>query len=386
MNRMRKLMIVLVLCVAAMVRPAHATSCPPFSEQIVLAGLSATEIALKLFQQAIMRALAMQMEQFTKLEISATKIVASQVATAAKAQINASVVLKQGEMAAIANLETTKRMAEVVADYSLATGQGTNPCEQLSAQNRLAIAGGQTAAIAETMLSGVDNGPGKYGNAESYVRRATDTRRKYFSTPDEQALGYGPAATAKIRGLDGREVSLAGADTNASILFIDSTDSRVTMAKSAFLNNIAGVPDLPITPDVASTPEGRRYMAEKQRKDALMSVAMNSLATVGAENSPNAELGMSEMEAMRRVVAMYYGSSQEARKRWQGWSAQSQRGLMVDGLKIEAAQLQFLQKLYQQGQRVEALLGTQVALEAGREYNRLAGTAGALQANKVPIR
>ncbi|MBL8511528.1 MAG: hypothetical protein JNM52_07770, partial [Betaproteobacteria bacterium] len=118
---------------------------------------------------------------------------------------------------------------------------------------------------------------------------------------------------------------------------------------------------------------------------ALMSLAMQSLSTVAAENSPNKEVGVSEMEAMRKVVSLYYGNSPEAKIRWQGWTVQSQRGLMVDELKMKAVELHMLMKLYQQGQRHEALLGGQLAVEAGREYNRSASNAASvLQSGSLP--
>jgi len=167
---------------------------------------------------------------------------------------------------------------------------------------------------------------------------------------------------------------------------LDSADPKAQLAKQAFLTAIAGAPDLPIDKELANREEGRQYLADKQRRDALISIGLNSIATVAAENTPNKELGISEIEAMRRVVSMYYGSSPEARQRWQAWTGQSQRGLMVDGLKMDAVQLMMLQKMYQQGQRMESNLGALVAIEAGRDYKALARTASSLQSNKIPIR
>ncbi|MBL8510054.1 MAG: hypothetical protein JNM52_00285, partial [Betaproteobacteria bacterium] len=239
----RNLLLACLLAVALLPRPALALGCPPFSEELVNAYTYLMEGLQEAFQQGLFQALSSQEEGYSQQQISAIKVVASQVATAAKAQINAATALKQGELAAVAQMETTKELARITADYSAGTGQGTDPCAQLAAQRKLAMAGLQTSKVAEDMLIKVDNGPGKYRDPESFTRRATDMRKKMFATEDEEKLGYGSAVRDRIKTVDGREIALAGADTNASILFADSDDMRIQMAKDAFLNNIAGTPD-----------------------------------------------------------------------------------------------------------------------------------------------
>src|ERR1035437_10355488 len=89
---------------------ANAYSCPPFSEELVnmttTSIVSSSEAAVEAFIQAQFQALSLQMRQFDATQISAIKTLTAQVATAAKAQINANVALKSGEMAAIVQLET----------------------------------------------------------------------------------------------------------------------------------------------------------------------------------------------------------------------------------------------------------------------------------------
>lgn len=345
---------------------ANAAVCPPFAETIVISAVTATELAIKAAQEFLFKNLSSQMEQFDKLQIAATKTLTAQVATAAKAQINANVALKQGEMTAIAHLDSVKQQVKVFQDFSPQTGQGVDPCGQLVAQTNVTLASGQAAAMAADSLSHVAAAPGRYGSAEGFNNKMFTQRRIMYATEDEAKLGFGVANGASVILTNGVKFPLAGADTNAAVLFADSADPRITAAKNAYLEHIAGAPDAPLTAEMASLPTGKEYLALKGRKDATMSVALNSLAMVSAENTPNGEVGKSKMQALRDLVNQYYGRG--AKERWQGWASQSQRGLMVDQLKIDAAQLAVDSEQYQQSLRVEALLGSLLALEAQREY------------------
>jgi hypothetical protein len=343
----------------------NAATCPPFAEEIVISSVAATEAALKQLQEFLFKNLSSQMESFDKLQLAATKTLTSQVATAAKAQINANVALKQGEMTALAHLESVKRQREIFTNHSALTGQGSDPCGQLVAQSNVTLASGQAAAMAADSLSHVAAAPGRYGDPERFFNNMAAQRRMYL-TDDEAKLGFGKANTEAVTSANGARFSLAGADTNAGVLFVDSADPRIKAAKDAYLNHIAGAPDIPLTAEMANSPAGKEYLALKARKDATMSVALNSIAMVGAENTPNPEIGKSKIQALKDMVGKYYGKG--AKDTWLDWTSQSQRGLMVDQLKIEAAILAVEVDQYQQSQRMEALLGSLLALEAQREY------------------
>lgn len=76
------------------------------------------------------------------------------------------------------------------------------------------------------------------------------------------------------------------ADTNAGVLFADSADSRVKAAKEAYINH-TGLPDLPIAKGNSPLPAGKEYLVVKAQKDAVMSAALSSMATVAATNYPH---------------------------------------------------------------------------------------------------
>ena len=363
----KKITTIVVLCSTLglmMAKPAQGAG----EAVIVLPVISAYKAALEVLIQNLFSSMTNVLLGVGNKQVSAIKVMTSQVATSAKAQINANVVLKQGEMAAIGYLETAKIQLKIYQDFSPAFGQGHNPCEQSKTQTDMTMATGQSGASATDMVAHLAAAPGRYGSPEGFVNKMFAQRSAKYLTIDEQKLGFGTANAQSVTLTNGTQFPLAGADTNASVLFADAADQRVKDAKQAYLDHVAGAPDVPIAPNVAALPVGKNYLALKGRKDAVMSVAMNSLATVGAENTPNAETGKSKMQAMRELVDLYYGSGGKAKERWAGWASQSQRGLLVDQLKIDASLLAVKTDQYQQTQRMEAVLGSLLALEAQREY------------------
>jgi len=374
--RLKHAVVVVALAFGAMsTKNAYAYVCPPVEAPPIIGSIFTVQAAFRVLFNTLFDQMKQALMGVGRIEVSAIKVMTSQVATAAKAQINANVVLKQGEMAAIGYLETAKLQLKVYQDYSPEFGQGHNPCEQSKVQTDMAMANGQSGAGAVEMVTLLAAAPGRYGSPEGFVNRMFAQRSAKYLSIDEQKLGFGTANAQTVTLVNGLKFPLAGADTNASVLFADATDSRIKDAKQAYLDHVAGAPDVPIAPDVAALPMGKNYLALKGRKDAVMSVAMNSLATIGSENTPNAETGKSKMQAMRDLVDLYYGAGGKAKERWAGWASQSQRGLMVDQLKIDASLLAVKTEQYQQTQRMEAVLGSLLALEAQREYKPALNTS-----------
>lgn len=361
---------------------SQAAVCPPFAETIVIGAIAAAETAYKALQTYLFANLTAITTIFGQLQVSAIKVQTAQVATAAKAQINTAIALKKGEMTAIGHLETVKQQLKVYQDYSAQTGQGVDPCAQLSAQINLTLTNGHSSALAADAINHVAAAPGRYGSSEAFYNRMFTQRQTRYATDDDEKLGFGTANRATVKLTNGQTFALAGADTNAAVLFADSPDPRIQAAKAAYLEHMAGAPDQALSPDVASQPTGKQYLALKGRKDATMSIALHSIAKVSGENSPNPEIGKSNAQARRDLVGQYYGN--DAKARWLGWASQSQRGLMVDQLKIDAATLSLEADQYQQSQRIEGLLGALLALESQREFGAaLAGSAQALSSAKT---
>lgn len=356
------------------VSPARAGVCPPFNVGLTVAHLAAVEVALKTLWHMLMKGLSQTLMSWDSRELAAMRVATSQIATAAKAQINANLVLKQGEMAAVASLETTKEQLKVYQEYSALTGQGVDPCLQLQAQANFANAGGRAANTAAATFAQAAAAPGRYGNTENYMNRMLQQRRDMFATEDEAKLGFGTAAKATVDTATGAKFALAGADTNAGVLFADSPDPRIKAAKEAYINHMGGAPDAAISKEVAQSPSGREYLVRKGAKDAAMSAALYSLAMVAAENSPNGSQD-SKNQAMRKLVGQYYGN--DAAARWKGWTSQSERGIMLDQMKIEASQLALKQEQYRSGQRLEVLLAAMLTSDAQGQFRPALDAAAA---------
>ena len=375
MSKRNWLVTVALLCM--LVTPARAALCPPFNVGLTVAGTAAVEAALKTVWHVLMKGLSEALMGWDRRELSAVKVATSQIATAAKAQINADVVLKQGEMAAIGSMEMTKQQLKVYQDFSALTGQGVDPCAQLTAQTNLTQAGGRAANSAVTTVAKLAAAPGRYSSAEGYMDRMLLQRKEMFATEDEAKLGFGTANKATVLTATGAKFALAGADTNAAVLFADSPDPRLKTAKDAYINHMGGAPDAAISKEVAALPSGKDYLVRKGAKDAAMSAALNSLAMVAAENTPEGAKD-SKTQAVRKLVGQYYGK--DASTRWKGWTSQSQRGVMVDQMKIEAAQLGLKAEQYKSGQRIEVLLASLLTTEANSQFRpALDGAAQSLE-------
>lgn len=356
--------IVAAACAILMSTGSHAGLCPPFNEMAVIAKLGLVESALKVAWTTLFKALSGNLLSYDKRELSAMRVATSQVATVAKAEINAAQALMAGKMAALGALEHTKQQLDVYQQFSVLTGQGVDPCAQLEAQNGLNDAGRRTNASIQAVLMQAAAAPGRYSSPESYIEKMLKVRQG-FLTKDEEALGFGKAMSTEVTTATGEKFPLAGADTNAGVLFADSADSRVKAAKEAYINHIGGLPDLPIAKETASLPAGKEYLVVKAQKDAVMSAALSSMATVAATNTPM-DGKQSKTQAMRELVGQYFGK--EASQRWKGWATQSTRGLLVDQLKIDAASLALKAEQYQDGQRQEVLLAATLLADVKAKY------------------
>lgn len=362
MRHFKKTVAALAVSAAALApMQAHAV-CPPYAETITMAATAAAKLAMEQLVNQLMSSFTDQLDIFARFKIAALKVVSTQVSTAAKAKIKAQQSVAEAELSAMALLESTKAQMKVFQDYSPQTGQGINPCFQLESQKAALAATDFVASKSAELRKAVEAAAGRFGDQQAYAAKLLATRFSMFTSPDEEKLGYGKAAGEAVT-TSGERISLAGADTNAGILFVESTDPRVEAAKRQYLSYLAGSPDSAITKEMASSGSGSQYLDTKNRKDAAMSVGLHAVSNVAAEYSVNEEAGgLSRMSAMSNVVGMYFGET--AKEMWRGWTAQSERGLQVDALKMASATLAMEVDQLAQSQRIETLLGTWLALEA----------------------
>ena len=342
--------------------PAKAAICPPFAEIFTMLAQTGLQLAVEAFFQALVNTFTDQFDMFARLKISAQKVTTSQIATAGKAIINAEQQLAKGEVNSLGLLAASKEQLKVFQDYSAKTGQGVDPCGQLNTHVTFLISSGTATGLASQMGRDVQAAPGRFGDNLSYLNNRVQVRLENYASKDEVVLGYSKKEAEEITTTTGRKFSLAGADSNAETLFIESTDPRVAKAKDAYLDYLAGPPDAPIGKALASTPGGQQYLVSKMRKDAVVSTGLNSVARVAAENTPGHDGDPSMVSAMNNVVDLYYGDG--AKERWRSWMSQSPRGLAVDRLKMSAASLALDAQRLEQARRIEANVGALLATQA----------------------
>lgn len=369
---LQKALISVVIAGSLLASPAAmAGICPAFNAPIVIAKTMAMEAALKALFQSMMNNLAKMLLGYDQKELGAMKVLTSQIATAAKAEMRAKESLAKAKTSALAYLDSMKNQMQVYRQYSPQTGQGVDPCAQLSTQQVLRVADTAAGFAAREWVRTMPAAPGRFGDPASYYRRQ-EQQRQIYGTENDEKLGLGKANKQSVATATGEKFPLAGADTNAAVLFADTSDQRVTEAKKAFLSNMAGPPDAPLPQAQAKSPAAMEYLMAKGRKDATMSAAMYSLSMVASENTPSAPGAKSKTTALREIRDMYYGGSAAAR--WAAWATQDMRGLKQDQMRLDAVTLAAKEEQYKSTQRLELLLGVMVvnkAREMGASYDML---------------
>ena len=364
-HKMKRVIASLVVSVSfgMAVPSAHAYYCPPYEENIVVENLTVIEVAIKGLMKLLFNNMMKMLYSYDKEQLGAQKVLTSQIAMSSRAQINAKLQLTKARVNALGYLEASQQQLRVFQDYSPKTGQGVDPCGQLNAQTLVTVANRISTNTARSLREAAWARPGSFGDTGAFNEFVIKRRQEKFGTKDDEALGFGKRTTKTVKTVTGKEFSLESADTNAGVLFADADDADLLEAKKAFITNVAGAPDAPVTGAALATPAGKQYLVDKGRKDAALSAALYSLAKVGGEHTPSPDSGgKSSSQAMNDLVGTYYGDG--AKDRWKSWMSQSNRGLQMDMMKIEAAQLAAKRDEYLSFQRTELMLGTLVLLSA----------------------
>jgi hypothetical protein len=129
---------------------------------------------------------------------------------------------------------------------------------------------------------------------------------------------------------------------------------------------VLGTPDQAIPAAVGKSPLGQDYLLQKNNKDALLSIPAYSLSMIEAANTQSADLGnKSPNDVLTLRVNQYFGG-----KEAQDWAsvltAQSERGLMVEAVKMGGLEAWIHHKQLQQNQRLELNLAA-LAMAAAQD-------------------
>lgn len=278
----------------------------------------------------------------TSVIVSALKVLAKQIDASTEKTVATTVGAEQS-MAAVAKEIADKELIDkIVLDY---TSQGFDPCAQSAATRRMANAEAEvTTSVPRRIGSEVEAGGGRFASAADALRTRDERHQALFCTQAEVDSGA-CSSVGKI----------PGGDTNAALLFNSDTSQDMVAAKNAVINNIVGLPDNPVSREVANTPEAVTYLMEKKRKDAFLAWPIYSLKTIQAENE-------TFKPAMDARVGQYFGTPQ-AMEWAKSQASQAPRGLLVDLVKIQGLSLKLAERRLRQNMRLEANLAAMLELE-----------------------
>jgi hypothetical protein len=247
-------------------------------------------------------------------------------------------------------------IASTVLDYNPSTGQGYQPCRVNAANRTLDAAFDSVGASAKSSVATLDVAPGRMvaSTGAALTQRLADHRAKFCSQAE---------ANAGLCTLS----SLPSGDVNGDLLFEPTAPSSLQQqAQRAYLQHVLGDPDPIVAPGAGKSAAGQQYMLLKNSKDALLSIPAYSLSMIQAANTQSADFdSKSPNEMLTLRVDQYFGG-----KEAQQWSsvlaAQSERGLMVEAVKMGGLETWLHYKQYQQGQRLELNLAA-LAIAAAQE-------------------
>lgn len=364
---------IVAVCLLAASGVAAGWGCPPVIDAVWVAGVNAAEdtvgAAIKAASEAIGTARVMNIERVQ----SALKVLTKQMALSADQQAAVEIAAKKGQAEYLNELANRKAIFETTLDYSMATGQGFDPCGELARSKNVALAVGEANHdMQEKVIREIDAAPGRLvANQASVVNDRINLARTTYCTADEARMGVCQGAGP-----------MAGKDVDVANFFTSYDEGTPqTNAKDALLNYMYGLPYQTLPKDVATSPQGQAFMDAKRNEDAFSSVSAASLKTIQSwtegrvDGSAHSD---SVLDALAKKVDTYAGGDNYAE--WEKTQAsQSERGLLVEYAKMSATELYMLDLEYQQQGRIEANIAALQALHA--RGAALAGTnAGAIAA------
>ena len=269
-------------------------------------------------------------------------------------------------------LSQAERVKRARFEYGGDFGQGYSPCYVF--QGRLGISRSESdlnGAAAAAVRTEVQAAPGRFANPVTAQREMLEEHNKLFCTQDQVDSGLCSSVGP-----------LPGASLNVATLFKPTAgEEDLTKAKTALINNLAGLPDGEVPKAGGGTQMAASYQLAKIQKDAVRSSALASLKQIQLETTSgqDGEHSHGDLPLSRQYeneIKRYAGNSAE----YQNWSrimaAQNDRGVMVELLKIKALDLSLQERQFRQWERMEAQLASAVASKLKSGQNRKAEAAG----------
>lgn len=352
--------------------------CPPqFQENWVAPMFMDATLALTEALASVDAALSTQLELNSERLTSAIAVLTKQKALAANQIADSHRTAGQATAEALNALAQTERVKAARFEFGGEFGQGFSPCKVYA--TRIGITARDADMAAERrvrVMSEVNAAPGRYADPLAARSTMLQVHRSSFCTQDQVDSGV-----CKNVG------KLPGADLSVSTLFEPAMEGETLYdAKVAFVNNAVGLPDAPIPQASANSAASAAYSLAKVRKDALISPALASFKEIQLDysgvNSAHGGMDLPLAVHFRNEVKRYAGNSPEYDAWTRTMSAQNERGLLVEMLKVKALDLAIQEKQYRQYERMEAHLAALIAMELNGSAVAEKATASVQQASK----
>lgn len=267
----------------------------------------------------------------------------------------------QTQAATYQSMQVAQKQKEIAMQYG-PMGQGYKNCQVLAERGK--VVANQDAAR-DSVLARVSNeviaAPGTYSDPIKAQKQMLADHDANYCTPDQVASNLCSGGGAS-----------PGLSLQAATLFTEAAEgSSVHKAQNALINNMVGLPDAPVSAQIASTPVGEHYLAAKLAKDAKISPAINSLKAIQSEFTSISEgntgvhgsEGLPLIAQFRKEVNRYLGFDNEYKEWNKALTSQEERGVLKEILQVKALKLAIGERKYRSNERVEAMLASLVSME-----------------------
>lgn len=281
--------------------------------------------------------------------ISAVAVTTKQEALGASQVSDTTVQAAEQLLNATTAQNSNDQVVKAMLDYNGSTGQGYQPCIVLYKNKSLDHAWDNMPQSVKKRMNNLSVGNGRFADSTSSVMQTRlQTHRDKFCTAGEEKAGLCTTS------------SLPGGDTNAATLFEPaSPNSLIDQARTAYIENVLGMPDEKISEKAGKSEAGQSYMLAKARKDAFLSIPSYSLNMIAEANTSSPDFDNKSPNQMLQLRANQYFGGKEAEQWAATLTRQQPRGLLVEAAKIEGLGVWINQKQYEQNQRIIANLAAQ---------------------------
>ncbi len=266
-------------------------------------------------------------------------------------------------VSAIKSQNQSNTVVAATFDYAPQTGQGFEPCNTNMRNKSLsdAFSSVEQNLGHEMQSMQVDNKIGSIVNSSSEAMgKRLDKHYANFCTKTEEASGLCTAS------------NLAGADINAAYLFEAAPrNSKVDIARQAYIEHVIGTPDEYPTNGDQNTAQAKSAFMNKINSDALLSIPSYSLQAIRMNNLQQDEYQKQSPNQMLKARVNQYFGGKEANEWVSNIAMQTERGLLVETLKMQGLETWIKQKQYQQNQRLEANLAALVIMDNKQKQEEL---------------